>query len=528
MAQNQRIRLGMARSSSRAREREILKIAKRLEKDPTIVLPECTPECEKNPFAKIERHLLRIKEAAGSEETMKTLARKGDPLARAVAATIALKYAGKIPLLAVFKTPFGEASYAIRGKTTKEKLVGVQNLDHPVWRLFAVLDIVKKRKVYVYSSKKGMVCTGRAPHPPDDFVEWDIRHLPYSLGRHGRVLVCRHLKAEEVKEDKVSGLAYLSVHWKSANLTIGVCENCVSGENTPALLSRYMAGPKLADDFEVKTSYQPVCAVENCELCEGEAPPSNQNIRDYLKGKLSDKDLVERGKHAFQSHVKESNREIYIAGGRCFGDNMDAFIDSLKPDELERAALKAVLEAYEGPVITDFTTPNKVLSLFWEEHGRKALMEITGDPELAGELMREYDSSRSTISSLLHEASHLTQVHAVLSSLPEYGEMPSDWEFADGVARAYRTGGKSEAIRAVEKGKDASKALAWAFLLALNAAEGKDWMFTRIEKDLGQALREIALELLNVPPAEYHSVLSRLLSAAGSSSEVKPVKSSPD
>lgn len=138
MAQNRKIRMGMAHSSSKSRERDLLKLSKRIAKNPLMILPKCTPECEKDPFIKIRKQLERIKDAAEDEDLLKKLSTKGDPLARAVAGTILLKHAGKIPMLASYRTPWGETSFAIRGKTPREKLVGVQNIDHPLWRMFAV------------------------------------------------------------------------------------------------------------------------------------------------------------------------------------------------------------------------------------------------------------------------------------------------------------------------------------------------------------------------------------------------------
>ncbi len=515
--------MGMARSSSKTKEKELIKLAKRLAKNPLVVLPECTPDCDKDPFARVTRSLERIKEAAEDEELLKKLSKKGDPLARAVAGTILLKHAGKVPMLAVFRTPWGEASYAMRGKTTKERLVGVQNMDHPIWRLFSVIDIVKKKRVYVYSGKKKMVCTGRAPHPPKDFVDWDLRHLPYHLNRSGRIHSCKHLKAEEVEKGVAEGKAYLHLHWISADRVIALCEQCAGKENTPALLSRYMAGPRVIEDFEIDVRYRPVCGIEDCSQCQGEWGLERQDLKEYRKARLTDLELIQRGKKAFENSITGGGTTVYMAGGICYGKDRDAFIDSLRPDEIERAALEAALEAHDGSLITDGVTPGKILSILWEEHGKRALNAVTGDPELSEELIRGYDPSKTSVSSILHEGAKLIKIHAVLSTLPEYSSLPKDWEFADGVARSYRTGGKEEALKVADKHKNVSKALAWAFLRAIDASAGKEWMFNEIERELGNAVKEQARGLLQAESTDYHKALSELMRAVGSSStEVEP------
>ena len=70
MPQSQRLRMGMARSSSKTREKDLIKLAKRLAKNPLIVLPECTPECERDPFLKTKKQLTRVKELADDEESL--------------------------------------------------------------------------------------------------------------------------------------------------------------------------------------------------------------------------------------------------------------------------------------------------------------------------------------------------------------------------------------------------------------------------------------------------------------------------
>ncbi len=522
MAKNQRLKMGMARQSSKTREKELIKIAKRLAKDPEIILPVCTEECLKDPFLKVRKQLGRIKDAADDEDFLLRYSKKGDPLARAVAGTILLKHAGKVPILAVLKTSWGEASYAMRGKTTKERLVGVQNLDNPIWRIFAIIDIVKKKKVYVYSDRKKMICTGRNPHPPADFVDWDIKQLPYSFLRSRNIHHCKHLKPDEIVKDKVEGKAYIYIHWVSADRIFALCEQCADKENVPALLSRYMTGPKVSEDFELDVRFRPTCGIHDCSLCTGEWTLERNTMKAYQKGQLFDKDIITSGKKIFESTLTGSGLKIYMAGGVCYGEDMDAFIDSFNPDEVERTALEEVLEAHDDTIITDSTTIGKILGSLWDQHGLKALNSITGDPKMARELYSSYDVAKTSATTILKDASRLIKVHAILSTLPSYSSLPADWEYADNVARIYRTDGKEEALRMIIKSKDIARPVAWAFLRALEATAGKDWMFKSLEMELGDSVKDKALELIFAESEDYHEALTGLMRAVGSSAEVTP------
>ena len=44
--------------------------------------------------------------------------------------------------------------------------------------------------------------------------------------------------------------------------------------------------------------------------------------------------------------------------------------------------------------------------------------------------------------------------------------------------------GKKEAVEFIDRHRENSKPLAWAFLRAMDASSAKEWMFNEIEKDL--------------------------------------------
>ncbi|KQM12113.1 hypothetical protein AOA80_04230 [Methanomassiliicoccales archaeon RumEn M1] len=90
----------------------------------------------------------------------------GDQLVRAYAATISLAEAGKVPYLAAGRTPMGDVSYAVRGKVEKDKLIGVQNFDHPELRLMAFWKIAERENLHMYSMEDHVFCSPDGPSPP--------------------------------------------------------------------------------------------------------------------------------------------------------------------------------------------------------------------------------------------------------------------------------------------------------------------------------------------------------------------------
>ena len=169
------------RAASRSQEAELLSRARKLKKDPELVLPKCSGECRKCPFDRARRNLGLIAKQGDDKRRLMALSSRGDELEKAFAATLLLGLEGKAPVMAPFKTPHGTTTWIKRGKAKREMLVGVQHYDDPYWRIFAIADVVRKNRINVYSTAKGLICTGEDPAPPNDFVDDTIRRLKFSI-----------------------------------------------------------------------------------------------------------------------------------------------------------------------------------------------------------------------------------------------------------------------------------------------------------------------------------------------------------
>ncbi|MCJ2533602.1 MAG: hypothetical protein LN411_06805, partial [Candidatus Thermoplasmatota archaeon] len=131
---NMRLRVN-ARITSKVREKDLLAKAEALKEDFELVLPTCSQKCRGCPFIRTRMHLERVSRAKDDPRRLEKLAAKGDKLARAYAATVGLAHDKKAPYLASAKYPRGTVMFALRGKTSREKLIGVQNYDSPRWRV---------------------------------------------------------------------------------------------------------------------------------------------------------------------------------------------------------------------------------------------------------------------------------------------------------------------------------------------------------------------------------------------------------
>ena len=521
-----RIRTG-ARTASKVQEKDLIRKAKRLRKDPELILPKCINH-SKCYFDVVRKQVRRIQTFADDEVMLKKFSGRGDLLARAYAATLLLAIEGKAPYLAPFKTPFGTVPFAFRGKTRKEKLVAVQYFDEPKWAILGVLDIVKKKKLHAYSTKDGLICTGRVPEPPNNFISQTIGKLNPNLKNKKNVYACPHLEPENIKKSKQKGVPYLEILWRSADVTIAVCERCAnkSKEHTMGILTQHIADKKVTEDFIINVIAQPICA-DKCPSCVIEDPPSlsKELLNKYQLGEVLDADLISKHLDALRENYQYLGKKIYIMDNHCYGSNLKAFIKAMDPTPLERKALWAVLKKLDESVIFDKATPSKVLGHYWQDFGRSAVFAITHDNKLSKTIFKKFDINKTKASEILKEADVEIKKKTIISLLPKYTKLPSIAQFADSIARIYMTKGVDESVRAIDKYKGGDtkvKAVAYAFLLALNRGEGKKWQYTQTEHDFAQYLKDPAMELLKAEPTIYHDTLQKLLSATGSTEKIKP------
>ncbi len=519
-----RIKTG-ARTASKVQEKELVSKAKKILKNPDLIVPKCEHE-GRCAFDKIRRQIKRIQSLADDNKKLAKLAKSGDQLARAYAATLLLVHSEKAPYLAVFRTPFGEVAFAMRGKVKKEKLIGVQHYDKPKWKLLSVIDLATKKKLHIYSTKKGMVCMGKEAKPPEYFVKEMIGALKYPLKKEGKIFSCEHISHKDVQKRKATSDSYVLVRWKSAGKSTAVCSKCASKKsNIMASITQSMAIPKPESDFDVDIITKLRCKVdcENCDV-EKQIDVDEDVKKGYLEGSISDRGLMEKHLENYQEFLKSGDKKFYVMDENCYGNDPDAFLKALNPTDEERKGLKALLERIKTPVVVSKATPNKVLSLFWDEYGMEAIKSIVGDEDTAQRLFTKADTSKTSPSQVLKEASIFTKERDIISALPKYKVLPLIAKFADNIARIYMTQGKNDALRAIEHykgGETRIKSVAYAFLLALNQGASKKWQYTKTEIDFAHFLKDPANRLLNSEPKEYHDNLQSLLSATGSTKKLR-------
>jgi hypothetical protein len=499
-----------ARTATKSQEKNLIENAKKLRDNPFIILPECKENNCKKYFAKIRKRLEKINQFKDDVDKLEKLSNKKG-LEAALAGTLSLAISGKAPYLGILKFSTGDITYAQRGKAEKEKLISVQHFDDPIMRLLGIKDLAFKKKLYVYSWDNGFVCTGIKANPPIEFIEFIANKL--NLSFNNNVMFCKHVGPEKVKNKEFLKTYYLRINWESTGTIIAICENCSkSTKNTMFNISKYMLAPDLTDDFKIDVVAQVV------KHKESDPKQETEFLQDYLSGKLTDYELICKNIKNREEIVKQSEEKIFVLNGISYGSDVQKFVNALKPNKYEKLALEFILEKIEEPLVVSEVSPNKILEMYWDHKGKEFIFSVIDDEEMADSLFN-LDETPSNILEMVFE---YKKRQDILLQLPRYNSLPPLANFADNIARTYKTFGKKKAIGEIKKKLDNPKgrSLAYAFLMAFNKGEDTKWQYSKQEIEYGEFLKDYAKKLLETEPKQYSKALQNLLTASGSDEKI--------
>jgi len=502
MARKPRRRASL-RSTGKAREADLLEAARALYDDPALAMPICEGPCVLfSPVKAASRAIPRIHAARDDEAKLTAFAKRGNELARAYAATLLLLKSGKVPYNAEIKTPMGSAPYAIRGTAKPFFLAGLQNHQDRALRLLALQPWSVKRGIHVFSADRGLVCTGKRPRPPADFVAEEMEDLDLSPAGDGR-FDCGH-----------EGDAIL-LRWKDAGVEARRCEACAGDESTLASLLRHMTGPRLLAGFDVRAALAPLAAASGAPVALDPELPADTR-KAYLAASIPDAKLLEGAREARLAALRALPTRVLVAGGKTYGDDVAAFLAALAATPAEARAIEAALTASTRPVVVDKATPARVLAELWPEHGERMLQAAGADAALARELHKP-SVGPDEAAELIRRAGREGASRAVLAALPRYQNLPPAAAVADALSRTYRAEGAEaatrEALARAASGKQ--KGVALAFLVELQGVKGQEWRFSQSDRDVAALVGPAVASLLRGAPESYHDALREASLRAG-------------
>lgn len=509
MAKKMRRMRTFARTASKSMEKKLVENAKKIKENPYLLLPECNDRHSSKCFDKLKKSIEKVSRYSDDTKKLEKFSNKKG-LEGAVAGTMLIAHSEKAPYLAVAKFSTGDVTYAQRGKAGKEKLIASQHFDDPVLRLLGIKDTAQKRNIHVYSWDNGFVSTGTQADPPKDFIDFVLKKS--NLKVKDKIAFCGDIALDSVKKRQILDKNYILIDWKSADVSIAICENCAKErENTFFSITKYMLNPDVSNDFSIEVIGQVL------KKKEAENQPT-QKIDEYLSGSLSDYEFIKNNMQHRKEMISDSSEKILVLNGISYGTDIEKFVDALKPNKYEKEGLKILLEKIDEPLVFDDATPNKVLEKFWKKHGLDIIISLLDDSDMAEKFYNLDDMP----SDILELVLNYKERQKILSKLPKYTSLPPLAKFADSVARMYKTFGEKKTIVELKKGPDNTKgkSVAYAFLLYFGKDKDKKWQYSNVEIEYGEFLKDYVKKLLESKPENYHENLKDLLIASGSSENI--------
>lgn len=513
MARKKPRRKATLHSAGKVTEADLLERARALADDPSLAIPVCEGKCVLfSPVVAARRAIPKIHAARDDEKKLASYAARGNEYAKAYAATLLVAKAEKLPYVAELRLPGGNVPYVIRGKAKPFFLAGLQNHHDRAHRLLAVAPWVRKRGIHVFSADRGLVCTGKDPTPPADFVEEEMEELDLTEKAHG-VYACEHGGAGPERDALV-------ILWKTAGVRLERCSRCTAEGSTLATLFRHMAGKRLRDGFEVAAALEPLRAAAGAHV-EEPSVVSAKVLEAYLQLRASDAVFLEASRAARVGALRARKTRLFVAFPHSYGEDADAFLAALDPSPHEETALRAALAQRQEPVVIERASSARAIHELWAQHGLAMLETLTKDPEAAKRLHKEKVTVEEA-ADLVRRAGREGSAKAATAGLPAYRGLSGATGFTDAVARTFRASGKQAATRlALERGDVRAPGLLLALLQELGAAKGQEWRFGPGEAEAAAALAPIARTLLHEDASRYHDALAELARRLGEPSDFR-------
>lgn len=501
------------RKASNIQRKNLIKNSKKLADDPLKVIPECQDNCLFCKFGRSKRKIKKIAKYIDNNKKLKKYAKRGTSLSKAVAATILFGKEEEADQVTTAMTPQGEIAYAKLGKASTKRLVGVQHFEDPQKRLMAYAPESEKG-FHFYSLEDKVICTGKKPNPPDEYVDEAINRVPYDLSQKNDSHKCEHIGKKGKKEEE----RYLKLRWESAGKKFAVCDDCARDDvNIFLSLTERKLSPENSKPFTISGKWKMRCEGD-CKNCraENQSPVSDDLKEEYLNG-LADFKFIEKYSKENRSKIKDKS-DLFIMGDICYGKDIKAFLKELDYEKWEKPAVVSLLKKTRGAVL-DEGTINELFERYWEEHKVEVLTSILDDKKTIKKILKKDLRPRE----VLREVYGKKKKKEELEALPEFKELPPEGKFADKIAKIYRIEGEEDAINEMEKhslSDKRTKSIAYGFYVAFGKGDSKKWKYDQAEVESGEFLSQYIEALLNSSGKKYAEKLQDVVKMSGSTSTV--------
>jgi hypothetical protein len=460
---------------------------------PEDFLPVCTSDCADCPFKNLKKKLNAIKEHIDSPFWIKMHSFGFGEIEKAYLDIEELLSRGEITHTGVIPVGKENLSYVFGKRSARETLVGIEYHYKPYIHLFAFNKYMEKGYVF-FVTDENLLCAGKGDKVPEEFINFIQKKLQYSFQRKDKKLFTHRgkgvileisigdLTLEIAKDDAKDSISTL----KELAVNVGVSD---------AYLNRYIA-------YKIKI------IIDNIQKVN-EIAVDKDTKKEYMKGKISDKDILNYGKNEFITKFIKKKEVAFINDWISYGKNYEKFLDSLNLKPYERVALINLLKKYENPIILEGGSGTKLITMLWEDHAE----------ELAAPIGK-YDKSilPENSSEHLHALWMKKIKEEKIVDLPELDNISDNVKFLDKLIRTYKSEGSDAVKRYYQLYKGHTfhtHSMGYALFKQIHAEQEIIWTLSKDEIEHGDSMYNEIKEILSRSGKEYIASVQRFAKKYG-------------
>ncbi len=459
---------------SKEKEKQFLEHIESIYKDLDALVPECLHQGMFCPFVQYKKKLEQMAQSGRFDR----YAGSADQFLSGISETYKVLESNSAPVMGVITTPFGSVEYAKRGNTDPVVLAGVQNYTNETWRMLAFSTLVKSKGVRVFSSKTRFIGSCKDDSPDVSFFTEVLEEHSIQYVQSGNML-------EIGNSERYIELVYLG------SITFRLHDD--SRQNIIPVLMKHILTQDPSKDFEIS------CPV----LSEVSQVIPKELSAAYFSGKLDNRDFIRL--LSDQRKKLAASQGMSVIGETLYND-FSAFLSSFEDPVFDPGKLLPTLEERGEGIVMDNPSFRKLIEILWPRSKEEIVSAYFPDYDLqklrrlSGDPMQQLN----TISSMFNE-SEKEQSVTVKPWSP-------DSEFLVELIKNHVKKGMAETIRSGEKGLSnrTRKAIFYSYLLSLNEAKNREWMFTPEEKELGQKLLPAMERMIKENSPDYDKEIESL------------------
>jgi hypothetical protein len=508
---------------------------RQLLEDPNAYLPDMTWKGRlswgrRDPVTKT---LLDLKKIVAKKDDVKwlskrMLAKRGDPVGKALAGSLHAAHDEEISLVGNFKSPnFGSGSFIRRGDGKQGYLAGLQNHQNLTLRMLPWEDHARKG-MYFFSWEKGFVCTGPNPTPPKGWLEdvLDRSRFDFEHEEIGgvEVYVAGEIKADDVLNSIPSTQGWVRLSFKHGPIVgIDLQSLKATKEKQSAFvhhLALSMLPPLLTSVVEIDAMWVPNGWDVSDELPQSAkegldklisgwhgltVPEGNltraceRSVLDSLDFGLligsswSKGDSVEQILESLEDMAGNEDEKLLAAG--VFLEAMSQSSEGIRIDA--RGGIQeregSIVEVMEGASLTD------AVNALWEDFGLAGLDSIGVEGDEAEIIWEQQLKKPKPLKTFLKGLDSSRKKAQQKAKFPyRVGVLPGAvGDIHDLILTGLLEGPGIAERKATARHEDIEGAAAgWAWLRAANRSSGQDWHFESLARDRGGAWMEATKSLL--------------------------------